>query len=109
MRKGGIVATLDQNFEAVLDGCADRSETWINDTIRDLMLELFRLGHAHSFEVHRDGALIGGMYGIALGGAFFGEIMFSRATGGAKMNLAFKIYSSIETVISSLLPTIIWS
>lgn len=91
MRRGGIQAALDRDFEAVLDGCADRSETWINDTIRDLMLELHRMGHAHSFELRRDGALIGGMYGIALGGAFFGESMFSRAVDGSKMTLAFAV------------------
>lgn len=91
MRRGGIQAALDRDFEAVLDGCADRSETWINDTIRDLMLELHRMGHAHSFELRRDGDLIGGMYGIALGGAFFGESMFSRAVDGSKMTLAFAV------------------
>lgn len=91
MRRGGLVASLDQDFEAVLDGCADRKETWINATIRDLMLDLFQMGHAHSFEVRQNGVLIGGMYGIALGGAFFGESMFSRATDGSKMTLAFAV------------------
>jgi leucyl/phenylalanyl-tRNA--protein transferase len=91
MRRGGMVASLDEDFEGVLDGCADRDETWINDTIRDLMVELHRMGSAHSFEVRQDGVLIGGMYGVALGAAFFGESMFSRATDGSKMALAFAV------------------
>ena len=91
MRRGGMIASLNEDFEAVLDGCADRDETWINDTIRDLMVELHRMGHAHSFEVRQDGALFGGMYGVALGAAFFGESMFSRATDGSKMALAFAV------------------
>ena len=91
MRKRDVTATLDVAFEGVLDGCADRPETWINDTIHDLMLDLHRMGHAHAFALWKDGALIGGMYGIALGGAFFGESMFSRATDGSKMALAFAV------------------
>ena len=91
MRKGGVRATLDRDFEAVLDGCADRSETWINNTIRTLMLELHEMGFAHSFEVWRGKDLIGGMYGVALGGAFFGESMFSSETDGSKMTLAFAV------------------
>ena len=91
MRKGGVRATLDRDFEAVLDGCADRSETWINDTIRRLMIDLHEMGFAHSFEVWRGDDLIGGMYGVALGGAFFGESMFSTATDGSKMALAFAV------------------
>ena len=91
MRRGDVRGSLDEAFEAVLDGCANRQETWINDTIRDLMIELFRMGFAHSFEVWREDELIGGMYGVALGGAFFGESMFSRATDGSKMSLAFAV------------------
>lgn len=91
MRRGGIHASMDTAFELVLDACADRKETWINETIRALMIELFRMGHAHSFEVWQGDRLIGGMYGIALGGAFFGESMFSRSTDGSKMALAFAV------------------
>lgn len=91
LRRGDVQASLDRDFEAVLDGCADRSETWINETIRALMIDLFAMGHSHSFEVRKDGVLIGGMYGIALGGAFFGESMFSRATDGSKMTMAFAV------------------
>ena len=91
MRRGGIEARLDEDFEAVIDGCADRDETWINGTIRGLMTELFAMGHAHSFGVWKGDLLIGGMYGLALGGAFFGESMFSRDTDGSKMALAWAV------------------
>lgn len=91
MRRGDVRVSMDRAFESVLDGCADRNETWINETIRALMIEMFRMGHAHSFEVWQSDRLIGGMYGIALGGAFFGESMFSRSTDGSKMALAFAV------------------
>ena len=91
MRRGGHEARLDEDFEAVIDGCADRDETWINGTIRGLMTELFAMGHAHSFGVWKGDLLIGGMYGLALGGAFFGESMFSRETDGSKMALAWAV------------------
>ena len=91
MRSGQYRATLDQAFEAILDGCADRDETWINGTIRRLVLELHRIGHAHAFGVWQDERLVGGMYGLALGGAFFGESMFSRDTDGSKMALAWAV------------------
>ena len=91
MRRGGYKARLDQGFEDVIDGCADRDETWINGTIRGLMTDLFAMGHAHSFGVWKGDLLIGGMYGLALGGAFFGESMFSRETDGSKMALAWAV------------------
>ena len=91
MRTGRYRATLSSCFEDVIDQCADRSETWINDTIRDLMIALHRMGYAHSFEVHDTDGLVGGMYGLALGGAFFGESMFSRDTDGSKMALAWAV------------------
>ena len=91
LRRGDVRASLDAAFEAVLDGCADRSETWINDTIRDVMLTLFDKGYAHSFEVWQNEELIGGMYGVALGAAFFGESMFSNATDGSKIALAVAV------------------
>lgn len=91
MRRGDVRVSMDRAFESVLHGCADRNETWINETIRALMIEMFRMGHAHSFEVWQSDRLIGGMYGIALGGAFFGESMFSRSTDGSKMALAFAV------------------
>ena len=82
---------IDTDFAEVIDGCAaarpGRRSTWINATIRELYGELFRLGHVHTVEAWRDGALVGGLYGVKLGGAFFGESMFAagarRVEGGA--------------------------
>ena len=68
-------------------GCADRRETWIDDTIYKSYVRLHYLGHAHSVETWQAGQLVGGLYGIALGGAFFGESMFSRATDASKVAL----------------------
>ena len=91
MRSGEYRATLDESFEDIVSGCANREETWINRTIRSLVSELFDLGAAHAFGVWKADQLVGGMYGIALGGAFFGESMFSNATDGSKMALAWAI------------------
>lgn len=78
-------------FGAVLDGCAapaaGREDTWINGPIRSLYLQLHQGGHAHSLECWRDGTLVGGLYGVSLGGAFFGESMFSRMTDASKVAL----------------------
>ncbi len=81
--------SIDADFDAVVDACADRSETWINAEIRALYTALHLSGHANSLEVwDQDGTLMGGVYGVALGGAFFGESMFSRRTDGSKLALA---------------------
>ncbi len=88
MRRREHRATLDVGFDAILDGCADREETWINETIRSLMIELHTMGHAHGFGLWRDDQLVGGMYGLALGSVFFGESMFSRERDSSKMVLA---------------------
>jgi leucyl/phenylalanyl-tRNA--protein transferase len=81
----------DSAFEAVLDGCAapapDRQETWINRDIFRLFSALFRMGHAHSVEAWCDGRLMGGLYGVALGGVFIGESMFSRGRDASKVAL----------------------
>ena len=81
----------DRDFEATLDGCAEatqrRPDTWINPEIRRLYLALHARGHAHSVESWKDGRLVGGLYGVRLGGAFFGESMFSRATDASKVAL----------------------
>ncbi len=86
--KGGYQIRIDHAFETVVDACAARDETWINDTIRDLYIGLHRIGHAHSVEVWIDGDLAGGLYGVRLGGAFFGESMFSHARDASKIALA---------------------
>lgn len=88
MRRGGYRVTLDQAFGEVLDGCADRDETWINAPIRALYRELFARGDAHSIEIREGGILTGGVYGVTIGAAFFGESMFSRATDASKLALA---------------------
>ena len=83
----------DTAFPAVVDRCAEpqpgRTETWINRTIRDLYLQLFRMGHAHSVEAWDGDDLVGGLYGVSLGGAFFGESMFSRRSNASKIALAY--------------------
>lgn len=88
MRRGGYSVTLNKDFAGVVDACADRPETWINDEIRAQYIALHRLGHAYSLEIWQDDALIGGVYGVTLGAAFFGESMFSRATDASKLALA---------------------
>ncbi len=91
MRRGGFSIAINRDFAGVIDGCAAREETWISHTIRDLYLELHRLGHAHSLEVWQEGELTGGVYGVTLGAAFFGESMFSRRTDASKIALAFLV------------------
>ena len=88
MRKGDYNVTLNADFASVVDGCADRIETWINDEIRRLYSDLHRMGHAHSLEVWQDEELAGGIYGVAIGAAFFGESMFSRRKDASKLALA---------------------
>ena len=81
----------DTAFEAVMAGCAaaapDRPSTWINETIRRLYTELHHIGHAHSVEAWEGDELVGGLYGVSLGSAFFGESMFSRRTDASKICL----------------------
>ena len=89
IRRLGPLVTVDQDFAGVVRACADRPETWINAEIFDAYGALHRLGHAHSLEVWDQDRLIGGVYGVVLGAAFFGESMFSRATNGSKMALTF--------------------
>lgn len=88
---GSFEVTLNRDFSGVLDGCADRPDTWINSEIRRLYLELHALAHAHSIEVWSGGTLTGGVYGVTLGRAFFGESMFSRATNASKTALAYLV------------------
>jgi leucyl/phenylalanyl-tRNA--protein transferase len=82
---------VDHDFTAVIDACAESTEgrpkTWINARIRRLYGELFEMGAAHTIEAWRDGRLVGGLYGVELGGAFFGESMFSRERDASKVAL----------------------
>ena len=89
--KGPQRVTVDRAFRAVVEGCAEREETWINRPIRELYAELHRLEHAHSVEVWADGELAGGIYGVTIGAAFFGESMFSRRRDGSKIALAWLV------------------
>jgi leucyl/phenylalanyl-tRNA--protein transferase len=95
IRRGGFEVRVDKNFEAVIEGCAaprsGRRSTWINGRIRGLYRELFALGHCHTVEVWQDGELTGGLYGVHLGRAFFGESMFSRARDASKIALVYLI------------------
>lgn len=87
--------TSDRAFAAVIDGCAaarpGREVTWINAVIERACIDLFGRGHAHSVECWVDDRLVGGLYGIALGNAFFGESMFSLATDASKVALAYLV------------------
>jgi len=91
IRQGKFSFTINREFGRVIDGCAapgkDREDTWINPDIRALYMELHQRGMAHSVEARIDGQLAGGLYGVAMGGAFFGESMFSWATDASKAAL----------------------
>ena len=91
LRRGSFAVRVDTAFAAVMRGCAEASETrpstWINDEIVRLYSALFARGAAHSVECWHDGELAGGLYGVSLGAAFFGESMFSRATDASKVAL----------------------
>jgi leucyl/phenylalanyl-tRNA--protein transferase len=91
VRQSRFEVAFDLDFEGVIEGCAaarpGRSSTWINSQIRNLYRDLFRQGHCHTVEVRLDGRLVGGLYGVALGGAFFGESMFSTERDASKVAL----------------------
>ncbi len=87
LRKCIYEVRMDTHFEAVMRCCADREETWINEAFITAYTQLHYAGLAHSVEAWKDGELVGGLYGVALGGAFMGESMFSRATDASKICL----------------------
>lgn len=91
LRSGQFRVTRDTAFHDVLLACADRPETWINDPIERAVMGLFAAGHAHSVECWQGERLVGGLYGVKLGRAFFGESMFSRATDASKVALAWLV------------------
>jgi leucyl/phenylalanyl-tRNA--protein transferase len=92
LRNGGLVSECNRDFPAVIRACAEatqeRPKTWINDEIMRIYSALHRQGFAHSVEVLDGGALVGGLYGVAMGAAFFGESMFNRASDASKVALA---------------------
>lgn len=91
IRRGLFEVRCNTAFEDVIQGCAEpaenRPDTWINPVIEKLYNELFEMGFAHSVECWQDGELVGGLYGVSLGAAFFGESMFSRVTDASKVAL----------------------
>jgi leucyl/phenylalanyl-tRNA--protein transferase len=91
LRSGDFTVTADHAFGDVILACADREETWINAEIEESFTHLHSLGHAHSVECWHEGELVGGLYGVSLGGAFFGESMFSRRTDASKVALAWLV------------------
>jgi len=91
IRSGRFTVTSDKAFHDVLLACADREETWINSAIERATLGLHSVGHAHSIECWHEGELVGGLYGVKLGRAFFGESMFSRMTDASKVALAWLV------------------
>ncbi len=88
MRNTRFEISINQDFAGVVEGCADRADTWINAEIRRLYMALHEGGQAHALEVWEGGTLVGGVYGVTLGAAFFGESMFSRRTNASKIALA---------------------
>ena len=96
LKKNTLEVRIDSDFEAVIRACAapsaSRKQTWINDRIRELYTELHNMGNAHSFETRVNGELVGGLYGVRLGRAFFGESMFSRQTDASKVALVHLVY-----------------
>ncbi len=96
IRRGGFEVHVNRDFEQVINGCAaparGRRKTWINRPIRRLYGTLFDLGHCHTIEVWRDGRLVGGLYGVSLGGAFFGESMFHLERDASKIALVYLVW-----------------
>ena len=91
IRKEAFAVRVNTAFGAVVEACADRPQTWINEPLFDFYAALRRMGIAHSLEVWMEGELAGGVFGITLGGAFFGESMFSRRTNASKIALAYLV------------------
>jgi leucyl/phenylalanyl-tRNA--protein transferase len=91
VRSGRFEIAVNRDFQGVLDGCAEpapgRTRTWINARIRSLYCKLYDIGHCHSVEAYEDGVLAGGLYGVCLGRAFFGESMFHHARDASKVAL----------------------
>ncbi|MCZ6455351.1 MAG: leucyl/phenylalanyl-tRNA--protein transferase [Alphaproteobacteria bacterium] len=108
LRNGPYEIRSDSDFVGVIRGCAEptrmRPDTWINTEIEGLYNALFDMGFAHSVETWQDGELVGGLYGVSLGGAFFGESMFSRASDASKValcHLAARLRKSGYTLLDS--------
>ena len=96
MRRNPFEVSVDTDFETVIEACAqstaERPKTWINERIRRLYTQLHEIGHCHSVECWSGDELVGGLYGVRLGGAFFGESMFSRTTDASKVALVHLVH-----------------
>lgn len=92
LRKKLFDVRIDTAFEAVMRGCADREETWISEEIIAAYTTLHEFGYAHSVETWQEDRLVGGLYGVAIGGAFFGESMFSRVPDASKVALVHLVH-----------------
>lgn len=88
IRKKEFDITIDTQFETVIQHCSNRDDTWINDEIIESYTHLHHLGYAHSIETWYNDELVGGLYGVAIGGAFFGESMFSHRSNASKVAFA---------------------
>lgn len=89
--KGLFELHQNRDFRSVIEACANRTETWISDEILDMYCSLYEDGLAHSFEAWQDGKLVGGLYGISIGKAFFGESMFHTVTDASKVSLVYLV------------------
>lgn len=87
--KGIFELKINENFEAVIRACSAREDTWISEEIIEVYCELHSMGHAFSFETWKNNELVGGLYGVAMGKAFFGESMFHKVTDASKIALVF--------------------
>jgi len=92
VKKKQFEIEINREFEAVMRRCADREETWISEEVVQSYRELHRLGFAHSVECWRDEKLVGGLYGVSIAGAFFGESMFSIERDASKVALVFLVH-----------------
>lgn len=91
IRRQQFEIRIDTAFEQVIQGCANRDETWINARLRVMYVTLYRHGYAHSVEVWQQGRLVGGVFAVTLGAAFFGESMFSAVKDASKVALAYTV------------------
>ncbi len=91
LRKGSFQSSIDRDFVGVVEGCAQRRETWINDEVKRAYTQLHHDGYAHSLEVWLDDQLVGGVYGVAIGAAFFAESKFHRVTDASKAALYYLV------------------
>ena len=91
IRKKIFAVRINSNFEATMRACAEREDVWISETIIQSYLRLHHLGHAHSVECWNNEKLVGGLYGVAIGGVFFGESMFSCMTDASKVALVYLV------------------